>query len=218
LQPIHSATENGGWLVLLNASDLDILMSQSRKRSSCRNFISALASNRQASSGNRHSSGTLRLLGIDPGTRYVGWGVIERDARTRALRLVDCGCIVPPLRLELKDRLCEIFSGLEYVIRKTRPDAAALEETFAGVNMKSAIAMGEGRGIALLCLARAGLRVLELSPASIKKAVAGSGAARKEQVAAMVAAHLVLTAPPRPMDTSDALAAAIALAQRIDML
>lgn len=155
----------------------------------------------------------VRLLGIDPGTRYLGWGVIERGA-DRTLRLIACGCIAPGNKLALKNRLCAIFAELETIIRRTKPQAAALEETFAGVNMKSAIAMGEGRGVALLALARAQLEVLEISPRSIKQAVTGSGAASKAQVAAMVAAHLTLKQAPKPEDVTDALAAAIALAQR----
>jgi crossover junction endodeoxyribonuclease RuvC len=115
----------------------------------------------------------------------------------------------------LKERLRDIFAELERVLLRTRPHAAALEETFAGVNMKSAIAMGEGRGIALLCLARAGVEVLELSPRSIKQAVTGSGAAGKARVAAMVAAQLDLKKAPEPEDVTDALAAAIALARRV---
>jgi len=155
----------------------------------------------------------MRLLGIDPGTRRVGWGVVER-AQDGALKLLNCGCIAPASKLGLKERLRDIFAELEQVLLRTRPHVAALEETFAGVNMKSAIAMGEGRGIALLCLARAGVEVLELSPRSIKQAVTGSGAAGKARVAAMVAAQLSLKEAPKPEDITDALAAAIALARR----
>jgi crossover junction endodeoxyribonuclease RuvC len=157
----------------------------------------------------------LRLLGIDPGTRCVGWGLIERSASDNSLRLIECGCIAPNGKLELKQRLAEIFSQLEEIITRLKPDAAALEETFAGINMKSAIAMGEGRGIALLCLARGKLEVLELAPRSIKQAVTGSGAASKPQVAAMVCAQLGLKKAPQPEDVTDALAAALALARRI---
>ena len=157
----------------------------------------------------------LRLLGIDPGTRFVGWGMVEKSARDGTVRLIDCGCISPSTKLELKDRLVEIFAELEEIIVRLKPDAAALEETFAGVNMKSAIAMGEGRGIALLCLARAKLEILEIAPRSIKQAVAGSGAASKFQVAAMVCAQLNLKKAPEPEDVTDALAAALALARRV---
>ena len=144
----------------------------------------------------------------------VGWGVIEMNPHDRTLRIVDCGFIRPGDKMELRYRLRDIFAKLEMVITQTKPAAAALEETFAGVNMKSAIAMGEGRGVALLCLARAGLDVLELSPRSIKQAVTGNGGSGKSHVAAMVAAHLKLHKAPEPEDVTDALAAAIALAQR----
>lgn len=157
----------------------------------------------------------MRLIGVDPGTRFVGWGVVDYDPRKRTTTLVECGCIAPGVKLELKDRLCGIFEELEEVLRRTRPEYAALEETFAGVNMKSAIAMGEGRGIALLALARCTPRVMELSPRSIKQAVTGSGAASKTRVAQMVAARLGLEQAPGPEDVTDALAAALALAQRL---
>ena len=157
-------------------------------------------------------SQTMRLIGVDPGTRYVGWGVIER--RANALVLIDCGCIAPKGTLSLKERLCVIFSELEEVLGRTKPAAAALEETFAGVNMKSAIAMGQGRGIALLCLGRAGLEVLEISPRSIKQSVTGNGAATKARVASMVAAQLNLRSIDAREDVTDALAAAVALVRR----
>ena len=156
-----------------------------------------------------------RLIGIDPGTRFVGWGVIECDAKTQTLTAVDFGCIAPGEKLPLKDRLRGIFEALEAVLARTKPHFASLEETFAGVNMKSAIAMGYGRGIALLALARADLEVLELSPRSIKQAVTGSGAAGKARVALMVASRLGLKKAPKPEDVTDALAAAIALSQHV---
>ncbi|HEY3322587.1 MAG TPA: crossover junction endodeoxyribonuclease RuvC [Planctomycetota bacterium] len=165
--------------------------------------------------GRRYPAKDLRLLGVDPGTLRVGWGVVRRGAKDGALTLVECGCIRPSPKLDLKARLCEIFAELEGVILRLKPDAAALEETFAGVNMKSAIAMGEGRGIALLCLARAKLEVLEISPRSIKQAVTGSGASGKPRVAAMVCAQLGLKVAPKPEDVTDALAAAIALGRRV---
>ena len=162
----------------------------------------------------KSEKGTQRLLGIDPGTRFVGWGLIERTSADCSLRLVDYGCIAPDAKLPLHHRLCHIFTELEEMLKRTRPVAAALEETFAGVNMKSALSMGHGRGIALLCLARANLDILELSPRSIKQAVTGSGASGKTHVAAMVAAHLHLPKVNASEHVSDALAAAIALARR----
>jgi crossover junction endodeoxyribonuclease RuvC len=162
----------------------------------------------------RGSRDPKRLIGIDPGTRYVGWGVVELSS-TGTLSLVGCGCIAPGTKLPLKDRLKGIFSELESILQRTKPDFAALEETFAGINMKSAIAMGEGRGVALLCLARANLEILELSPRSIKRSVTGSGAASKAHVASLVCAQLNLKKAPQPEDVTDALAAAIALARKL---
>jgi len=121
----------------------------------------------------------------------------------------------PGEKRPIKDRLRDIFEALEEILVRTRPTHGALEETFAGVNMKSAIAMGQGRGIALLCLARANLEVLEISPRSIKQSVTGSGAADKQRVAQMVRARLGLKDVKFRSDVTDALAAAIALAQRL---
>jgi crossover junction endodeoxyribonuclease RuvC len=153
-----------------------------------------------------------RLLGIDPGTRAAGFGIVE--LRGPEIRLVACGVLKPPARLPLQDRLAAIFAGLEQLVVLHRPVAGAIEETFAGTNPKSSIAMGEGRGVALLSLARAGIPLREFSPAEIKKAVTGHGAASKELVARMVCARLRLAEPPQPADVTDALAVALALAHR----
>lgn len=158
---------------------------------------------------------TVRLIGIDPGTRFVGYGVIELHSHDNSLTSVEHGCIQPDLKWSMPQRLAYIFEELEAVVKRTRPEAAALEETFAGVNMKSAIAMGQGRGVAMCVLARAKLDILEIAPRSIKKAVTGSGAAGKEHVASLVCATLNLKTVPHPEDITDALAAAIALARRV---
>ena len=143
----------------------------------------------------------------------AGWGIVE--ASGSSLRLIDCGVFSASPKLPLSARLEQIFAAYEQLLLMHRPAAAALEETFAGVNPKSAIAMGQGRGVALLALARADVPVLELSPAEIKKAVTGNGAAGKDLVARMVCARLNLKETPRPADATDALAAAIALAHRV---
>jgi len=158
---------------------------------------------------------TQRIIGVDPGTRVVGYGVIEHNPLTNTLKWIAHGTLEPSKTLPLPQRLQCIFEELEEVIARTKPDVAAIEETFAGINMKSAIAMGEGRGVALLALARAKLDIAEISPRSIKKAVTGSGASGKEHVAAMVCATLGLREIPKPEDTTDALACAIALARRM---
>lgn len=153
------------------------------------------------------------LLGIDPGTRFTGYGLIE--ARGTALKLVACGVLKGDPKAHLAVRLRSIFGGLERILKVHRPMAAGLEETFAGVNPKSAIAMGQGRGIALLALARAEVPTLDLSPAEVKKAVAGNGRADKALVARMVCARLRLAETPSPADITDALAVAVALANRM---
>ncbi|MCK6474959.1 MAG: crossover junction endodeoxyribonuclease RuvC [Planctomycetes bacterium] len=155
----------------------------------------------------------VRLLGIDPGTQVAGWGIVE--ARGPALALVACGALRAPRRAEMPERLRAIFEELEGVLSAHRPRAAALEETFAGRNAKAVIAMGQGRGVAMLACARAGVPLTELSASEIKKAVTGNGAAGKPLVARMVCARLGLAEAPEPEDVTDALAAAIALAHRL---
>ncbi|MBE7462666.1 MAG: crossover junction endodeoxyribonuclease RuvC [Planctomycetes bacterium] len=155
---------------------------------------------------------THRYIGIDPGTQVAGWGIVESQGLT--LKLVACGVLRGPARGEMGARLKAIFEALEAVLAQYRPEAAGLEETFAGQNPKSAIAMGQGRGVALLALERAGIPVTSLAPNEIKKAVTANGHAGKDLVAKMVCARLGLPDPPEPADVTDALAAAIALAQR----
>jgi crossover junction endodeoxyribonuclease RuvC len=147
-----------------------------------------------------------RILGIDPGTRVVGWGVIELAAR--GPRLVAAGVIragpgdicgrMGLIRLEL-DRLIELH----------RPSVVAVEEAFANKNLQSALRIGEGRGVVLSCAAAAGVAVHQYTPATAKKALVGNGAAHKSQVASMVARRLGLERAPEPHDASDALALAL---------
>ena len=152
-------------------------------------------------------------MGVDPGTVRVGWGVIRKTGST--LNIVDCGAIQVSAKKSIEFRLAEIYDGLEEVVATHRPVGAALEETFAGKNMKAAISMGQGRGVALLALVRGKVPVLPLSPNEIKKAVTGQGHADKLLVARMVCARLQLKELPQPADATDALAAAIALAHRL---
>jgi len=155
-----------------------------------------------------------RLIGIDPGTQVAGWGIVEPQGGQ--LCMVACGALKGGgAKKPMSHRLRVIFEQLEAILAEHRPDAAGLEETFAGQNPKSAIAMGQGRGVALLALARAGIPVLGLSPNEIKKAVTGQGHAGKGLVAKMVCARLNLKKVPEPNDITDALAAAIALAHRL---
>lgn len=165
--------------------------------------------------GNRQPAADDRpriVLGIDPGTRAAGYGAVAAGAGR--MEMVDCGAVCAPRSAPLAERLRLIHEGLVEVIGRVRPGVAVVEQPFAGKNLATAIAIGEARGVALLACASAGLTVAEFSPAEIKRAVVGTGSARKEQVARMVKALLNLDAQPRPADATDALAAAICYLHR----
>jgi len=154
----------------------------------------------------------VRVIGIDPGTRLAGYGVI--DVEGPRLRLVECGAAATPRGASVAERLAAIYEKLVEVVRRTRPDEGVIEEVFYDKNAKSAITIGEARGVALLVLAQEGVAVSEFTPAEVKRAVTGNGRAAKHQVAAMVARILALEASPEPADAADALACAIAFAHR----
>ncbi len=155
----------------------------------------------------------VRVLGIDPGTKVVGWGVLDTNGVRHAL--VAHGAIRTTVGDELALRLVEVHDGLTRTIAEHRPEVIALEDVFFGKNFQSAIRLGEGRGVALLCAAQAGVPVAEYPPATIKKAVVGWGRADKEQVARMVQAVLRMAELPTPRDAADALAIAICHCHRI---
>lgn len=149
---------------------------------------------------------TIRVLGIDPGTRHLGWGVLTRTG-TRVEHVAH-GVIDTDLDGSLADRLVEIDTELEAVILAYAPDVGAVETIFFSKNANSAAKLGHARGVILLRLARAGLAVHEYSPALVKRSVAGKGAADKKQVAMVMTAILRLAAAPRS-DAADALAVAL---------
>ncbi len=152
-----------------------------------------------------------RVLGIDPGTVRVGYGIVERSGS--ALRYVAGGCILARAD-SLSARLLEIHTGLQVVIEKYAPAVAAIETVFGGKNIKTAIAIGEGRGVAVLSAAEAGLAVIGYEPALVKRAIAGSGRAGKEQIQEMVRVLLGLREIPPTDHEADALALAITHSQR----
>lgn len=149
----------------------------------------------------------MRVLGIDPGTRITGWGLVEK--RGNGIVWIAHGVVRAKPSLAIPERLRQIYEGLEQVVATHSPQWAAVEEAFYGKNVRAAIKIGEARGVALLCAARAGVQIAEYSPAVIKKAVVGSGRAHKSQVQEMVRVILGLAEPPAPEDASDALAMAI---------
>lgn len=152
----------------------------------------------------------MKVLGIDPGTATVGFGVVERGAGPgRPLRLVECGIFRTRPRDPLPRRLAVIHEGLAELLARHRPDVLAVEDIFYATNVRTTVVLGHARGVILLAGAHAGVAIAEYSPAFVKKSVVGRGAARKPQVGYMVAKLLRLQAPPTPADAADAVAVAL---------
>ena len=149
----------------------------------------------------------MRVLGIDCGTERTGYGVVDSDGRTH--RTVDFGVIRTSARDPLERRLAEIAAALRDVIHRNAPSAAAVEEVFFSMNVKTALKLAHVRGVALLAIAEAGLPLGEYSPMAIKTSVVGYGRAEKHQVQLMVGSLLGLKEPIESEDASDALAVAI---------
>ena len=150
----------------------------------------------------------MRVLGIDCGGQYTGYGVVEMLSGGR-LCCLSSGAIKLSTREPLPRRLSRISIQLAEIIAEYRPDQVAIEDVFYALNVKSALKLGQVRGVAMLAAATAGLEVAEYSPLTIKSSVVGYGRAEKQQVQQMVTRLLQLAKPPEPMDASDALAIAI---------
>jgi crossover junction endodeoxyribonuclease RuvC len=153
----------------------------------------------------------MRVFGIDCGTEVTGYGVVESDDAARQPRLVmkAMGAIRLVKSKTTAERLEQVFRALSAELERWQPDAVAIEEVFYSVNAKSALKLGQVRGVALLAAAVHGLPVAEYAPLKIKSSVVGYGLAKKEQVQFMVARLLELTEVPQPADAADALAIAI---------
>ncbi|MFQ6099980.1 MAG: crossover junction endodeoxyribonuclease RuvC [Anaerolineae bacterium] len=149
----------------------------------------------------------MRVLGIDPGTAITGYGVVEEAGRD--LKSVAFGVIRTPADQPLAVRLQSIYRGVRDLTAKWEPSAAAVEELFFSSNVRTAMSVGQARGVALLALADAGLIVAEYTPSSVKQAVTGYGNADKTQMQEMVRLLLGLAEVPSPDDAADALAVAI---------
>jgi crossover junction endodeoxyribonuclease RuvC len=149
----------------------------------------------------------LRVIGIDPGTRHLGWGVVSRSGSK--VTHVAHGVIDTDEKSSLGDRLIAIDDALVAVLAEHAPTAAAVEGIFFAKDATAAAKLGHARGVVLVRLARAGLQAAEYAPARVKRAVVGAGLATKDQVAQVVMRILALPAPPRS-DAADALAIALA--------
>ena len=148
----------------------------------------------------------MRLLGLDPGLRATGWGVIEVDGNN--LGHVADGVVRPDVTAPLSERLAALYAGLRRIVQDFAPDEAAVEETFANRNPASTLKLGQARGVVMLAPARAGIPVAEYSANVIKKSLVGTGHAGKGQVGAMVAMLLPGSAA-KSADAADALAVAV---------
>ncbi len=154
----------------------------------------------------------MKVLGLDPGLGTTGWGLIEADGNR--LAHVANGQIKTDPLMPLPQRLATLAGVLEALLAEHRPDAAAVEEVFVNKNPQSTLKLGQARGVALMCAARAGMAVGEYAPSLVKKAVVGTGGADKAQVHAMVA-RLLPGARIAGADAADALAVAITHAHHL---
>lgn len=149
----------------------------------------------------------MRIIGIDPGTGILGFGIIE-VAKSRA-QLVDGGVIRTPVKEDDAVRLQTIFDELSDIIAASKPTEMAVEKLFFAQNVTTAMTVAQARGVVLLCGMQAGLKIAEYTPLQIKQAVTGYGRADKKQIQEMVRVILKLKTVPKPDDCADALAAAI---------
>ena len=150
----------------------------------------------------------MRIIGIDPGTGILGFGVIEVNARGNP-KMITAGVITTPAHTPLEDRLLEIFDGLTEIISETNPEVMSIEKLFFAQNVTTAISVSHARGVAMLTGKQAGLEIAEYTPLQIKQTLTGYGRASKKQMQEMVKLQLGLNNMPKPDDAADGLAAAI---------
>ena len=150
----------------------------------------------------------MRILGIDPGTGILGFGVIDASTSNK-VKLVDGGVIRTPVKEDDSVRLLTIYDELTEIIKETNPEAMAVEKLFFAQNVTTAMTVSQARGVVILCGMKAGLQIFEYTPLQIKQALTGYGRADKKQIQEMVRVILGLKDIPKPDDCADALAAAI---------
>lgn len=153
-----------------------------------------------------------RILGIDPGTGILGFGVIDIDERGKA-SLVDGGVIKTPPHQADSDRLITIYDELHEIITELKPTVMSVEKLFFAQNVTTAMSVSQARGVVLLCGKQHGMELFEFTPQQIKQALSGYGKADKKQIQEMVRVILGLDVVPKPDDAADAIAAALTCAQ-----
>ena len=149
----------------------------------------------------------MKIIGIDPGTGILGFGVIEVKRNT--VSMITAGVITTPAHTPLDERLEDIFDGLTEIIAETKPDVMSIEKLFFAQNVTTAMSVSHARGVAMLTGRKAGLPIAEYTPLEIKQTLTGYGRADKKQMQEMVKVQLGLQSIPKPDDAADALAAAI---------
>ena len=149
----------------------------------------------------------MRILGIDPGIATVGFGVLDFDGKS--FKTVEYGAVLSPAHTEMPLRLKMVYDDMSYIIEKYKPDEVAVEELFFNTNVKTAIMVGQARGVLILAAANHELPIYEYTPLQVKQAVVGYGRADKNQVQQMVKSILGLHEIPKPDDAADALAIAV---------
>lgn len=155
----------------------------------------------------------MRIIGIDPGTGILGFGVI--DVVNQKVQLVDAGVIRTPVKEDDAVRLLTIYDELTDIIASTKPEMMSVEKLFFARNVTTAMTVSQARGVVLLCAMQAKLQIAEYTPMQIKQAITGYGKADKKQMQEMVRALLKLKEVPKPDDAADAIAAALTHAQFI---
>lgn len=149
----------------------------------------------------------MRILGIDPGYAILGYGII--DMKGNRFSVCGYGAVTTDASMEMPDRLKHLYTQIMEIIREYEPEVASIEELFFNTNSKTALLVGQARGVAILACANSGLEIREYTPLQIKQGLVGYGRAEKKQVQIMVKTILHLDEVPKPDDTADALAAAI---------
>jgi crossover junction endodeoxyribonuclease RuvC len=149
----------------------------------------------------------MRVLGIDPGSQTLGWGVVKKDESF--YRLIDYGTVKSSPKDHFAKRLAKIYDDLQDVIDRFKPDVLSIEEAFFAINVKVALKLGQVRGVVLLLAEKNSIEIAEYAPRLIKQTVVGYGNAEKHQVQEMVKILLKLPTIPQPHDAADALAIAI---------
>ncbi len=149
----------------------------------------------------------MKILGIDPGTVTMGYGVVE--SRDGEITLVDCGALTAPAKSPIGERLAYLYKDLSEIVSRYQPDAVAVEQPFVAKNVSSALAIGKAQAVAILAAANRGIPTYEYTPTQIKQRVSNYGASSKEQIQEMVRLQLGLSEVPEPNDVADALAVAL---------